>query len=145
LLEGIENSTIWHTLQEDQDRSVLPSFDLETRTGQRNEVPEAPSDPQEISQVPAGYPAVANKASPDELKDKAAGLAPSTPNYKKSIRTFDKGDPQQWMDVITSLREIWAQNLITVPTDMSNTVEVLLKGDSLTAYEAAMEDKHRSG
>jgi hypothetical protein len=67
LLEGIENSTIWHALQEDQDqedqdRSVPPSFDLETRTGQRNEVPEAPSDPQEISQVPPGYPAVANKA-----------------------------------------------------------------------------------
>jgi hypothetical protein len=50
------------------------------------------------------------------LKDKVAyitfmlqvskGLAPGTPNYKKSIRTFDKGDPQQWMDVITGLRVI---------------------------------------
>jgi hypothetical protein len=61
-LKVFENSTIWHTLQEDQDCSVPPSFDLETRTGQRNEVPEAPSDPQEISQVPPGYPTVANKA-----------------------------------------------------------------------------------
>jgi hypothetical protein len=73
------------------------------------------------------------KLLPDELKDKAAYitfvlqvskgfLAPGTPNYKKSIRIFDEGDPQQWMDVITGLREIWAQNSITVLMDMSNTV-----------------------
>jgi hypothetical protein len=49
------------------------------------------------------------------------------------IRTFEEGDPQQWMDVITGLREIWAQNSITVPTDMSNTIVALLKGASLTA------------
>jgi hypothetical protein len=87
----------------------------------------------------------------DELKDKVAyitftlqvskGSAPGTLNYKKSIRAFDEGDPQEWMDVITGLREIWAQNSIMVPTDMSNTVVALLKGESLTAYEAAVEDK----
>jgi hypothetical protein len=89
----------------------------------------------------------------DELKYKAAyitftlqvskGLAPGTPNSKKSIRTFEEGDPQQWMDVITGLREISAQNSITVLRDMSsNTVIALLKGDSLTAYETATEDNH---
>jgi hypothetical protein len=92
------------------------------------------------------------KLSLDELKDKAAyitfrlrvskGSAPGTPTYRKSIRTFEEGDPQQWMEVITGLKEIWAQNLITAPTDMSNTVVVLLRGDSLTSYEAAMEDNH---
>jgi hypothetical protein len=44
------------------------------------------------------------------------------------------------MEVITGLKEILAQNLITVPTDMSNTAVAILKGDSLTSYEAAMED-----
>jgi hypothetical protein len=53
------------------------------------------------------------------------GSVPGTPSYKKRIRTFDEGDPQQWMDVITSLREIWAENSITVPMDMSNTVVTL--------------------
>jgi hypothetical protein len=67
------------------------------------------------------------------------GLAPGTPNYKKSIRTFEEGEIPR-MDVISGLQEIWAQNLITVPTDMSNTVIALLKGDSLTAYKTAMED-----
>jgi hypothetical protein len=68
------------------------------------------------------------------------GSGPGTPTYRKSIRTFDEGDPQQWMEVIAGLKEIWAQNLITVPTDMSHTAMAILKGDSLTSYEAAMED-----
>jgi hypothetical protein len=86
----------------------------------------------------------------DELKDKLAyitfmlqvskGSGPGTPTYRKSIRTFDKGDPQQWMEVITKLKKNWAQNSITVLTDMPNTAVALLKGDSLTSYEAAMED-----
>jgi hypothetical protein len=86
----------------------------------------------------------------DELKDKAAyitfslqvseGLVPGTPTYRKSIRTFDEGDPQQWMEVITGMKEIWAQNSITVPTDMPSTAVAILKGDSLMSYEAAMED-----
>jgi hypothetical protein len=84
------------------------------------------------------------------VKDKAAyitftlqvskGSGPGTPTYRKSIRTFEEGDPQQWMEVITGLKEIWAQNSITVPMDMSNTALAILKGDSLTSYEMAMED-----
>jgi hypothetical protein len=95
-------------------------------------------------------PLLPTKLLLDELKDKVAyitftlqvskGLAPGTPTYRKSIRTFEEGDPQQWMEVITGLKEIWAQNLITEPTDMSNTAVAILKGDSLTSYEAAMED-----
>jgi hypothetical protein len=68
------------------------------------------------------------------------GLGPGTPTYRKSIRTFEEGDPQQWMEVITGLKEIWAQNSITAPTDMSNTAVAILKGDSLTSYETGMKD-----
>jgi hypothetical protein len=97
-------------------------------------------------------PLLPTKLSSDELKDKAAyltftlpvskGSAPGAPTYRKSIRTFEEKGPQQWMDVITRLKEIWAQNSITVPTDMSNTAVAILNGDSLTSYEAAMEDNH---
>jgi hypothetical protein len=48
------------------------------------------------------------------------------------------------MEVITGLKEVWAQNSITVPTDMSNTAMAILKGDSLTSYETAMEDNPTS-
>jgi hypothetical protein len=68
------------------------------------------------------------------------GTGPGTPNYKKSVRTFEDGDPQQWMEVMTGLREIWLQNSVDDATDMSNTVAAILKGDSLTAYQAAVED-----
>jgi hypothetical protein len=95
-------------------------------------------------------PLMPTKLLLDELKDKGAyitftlqvskGLAPGTPTYRKSIRTFEEGDPQQWMEVITGLKEIWAQNSITVPMNMSSTA--ILKGGSLTSYEAAMEDNH---
>jgi hypothetical protein len=44
------------------------------------------------------------------------------------------------MEVIIGLKEIWAQNSITKPTDMSNTAMAIIKGDSLTSYETAMED-----
>jgi hypothetical protein len=47
---------------------------------------------------------------------------------------------QQWMDVMTELREIQLQNSIDDAKDMSNTVAAILKGDSLTAYQAAVED-----
>jgi hypothetical protein len=44
------------------------------------------------------------------------------------------------MEVTTGLKEIWAQNSITAPFDMSNTAVAILKGDSFTSSEAAMED-----
>jgi hypothetical protein len=94
-------------------------------------------------------PLVPTKLTAEELKDKSAYITfmlqvssagPGTLNYKKSVRTFEDGDPQQRMEVMTGLGEIWLQNSIDDAADMSNTVVAILKGDSLTAYEAAVED-----
>jgi hypothetical protein len=57
------------------------------------------------------------------------GTSPGTANYKKSMQTFEDGDPQQWMEVMTGLREIWLQNSVHDATDMSNPVVAILKGD----------------
>jgi hypothetical protein len=91
----------------------------------------------------AVIPPLPTKLLLDELKDKAAyitftlqvskGSGPGTLTYRKRIRTFEEGDPQQWMEVITGLKEIWAQNSITKPTDMSNTAMAILKGDKTIA------------
>jgi hypothetical protein len=55
-LKVFENSS----LQEDQDRSLPPSFDLEKRKGRRNAFPKAPSEQQEnYPQVSPSYPSVA--------------------------------------------------------------------------------------
>jgi hypothetical protein len=62
-LKVFENSTIWRPLQEDQDRSIPSSFDLETKKGRRDAFPEAPSVQQENdTQVSPGYPSVAYEA-----------------------------------------------------------------------------------
>ena len=86
----------------------------------------------------------------EDTKDKAsyitftllvsAGMAAGAPTYKLNVKTFEDSTPQQWMDVLTSLREIWSQNSIDQPEDCANTVAAIVKGDSLTAFQTAMED-----
>jgi hypothetical protein len=94
-------------------------------------------------------PLVRLKLDPD-TKDKASyitfelkirtGTGQGTPSYKKFMKTFEEGSPQEWMDVLTGLREIWRQNSVNGPTDRAATVAAILKGDSLIAFESAMED-----
>jgi hypothetical protein len=74
-----------------------------------------------------------------ELKVRA-GTGAGTPSYKKNIRTFEEGSPQEWMDVLINLKEIWKQNSVVEPTDQAATIAAILKGDSLTAFETALED-----
>ena len=74
-----------------------------------------------------------------ELKVRA-GTGAGTPSYKKNMRTFEEGTPQEWMDVLTGLKEIWKQNSVVEPTDQAATIAAILKGDSLTAFDAALED-----
>ena len=41
---------------------------------------------------------------------------------------------------LAELREIWKQNTVVAPADRVATIAAILKGDSLTAFEAALED-----
>jgi hypothetical protein len=56
------------------------------------------------------------------------------------MRTFEEGSPQELMDVLTGLREIWKQNSVNALHDQATTIAAILKGDSLTAFEVALED-----
>jgi hypothetical protein len=60
--------------------------------------------------------------------------------YKKFVCVFEEGTPQQRIDLIHNLEEIWTQNSVNGPTDCVLTVRALLKGKSLTAFETALED-----
>ena len=60
--------------------------------------------------------------------------------YKKSVRKFEEGSPQQWIDLIKDLREIWKQNSIKEGSDRAATVRSLVKGESATAFETALEE-----
>jgi hypothetical protein len=69
-----------------------------------------------------------------------AGTGVGTPSYKKHMRTFDEGTPQEWMESLAGLREIWQQNTVNGAHDRAATVAAVLKGDSRIAFETAMED-----
>jgi hypothetical protein len=69
-----------------------------------------------------------------------AGSGARTPSYKKHMQTFDKGTPQEWMELLTGLRKIWQQNSVNSAHDRAAAVAAVLKGDSRIAFEAAIED-----
>jgi hypothetical protein len=74
-----------------------------------------------------------------ELKSHAGQPAGLT-TYKKLVRVFEEGMPQQWIDLICDIEEIWTQNSINGPLDRTSTICALLKGESLTAFDTALED-----
>ena len=68
------------------------------------------------------------------------GQNENSTKYKKSVRKFEEGSPQQWIDLLKDLREIWKQNRIVGASDRVATVRSLVKGESATAFEAALQD-----
>ena len=74
-----------------------------------------------------------------ELKLRAGAPAGST-TYKKAVRVFEDGSPQDWMDLLKNFNEIWKQNSVNGAHDRAATIMAALKGDSLTAFEAALDD-----
>jgi hypothetical protein len=57
-----------------------------------------------------------------------AGTGAGTPSYKKHMQTSDKGTPQEWMELLTSLHKIWQHNSVNGAHDRAATVAALLKG-----------------
>ncbi len=74
-----------------------------------------------------------------ELKARV-GAPASSPSYKKYVRKFEEGTPQEWIDLRRDILEIWTQNGITGATDRTSTIRALLRGESLTTFETALAD-----
>jgi hypothetical protein len=64
--------------------------------------------------------------------------------YKKNIRKFEEGTAQEWIDLQRDIQEIWVQNTITGGTDRASTTRALLCGESLTSFEASLEEARRN-
>ena len=69
-----------------------------------------------------------------------AGAPDKSTTYKKAIRVFEEGSPQEWLELLKNVDEVWTQNTINGPTDRVATMHAALRGDSLTAFESALED-----
>jgi hypothetical protein len=77
-----------------------------------------------------------------ELKVRA-GAAASTSSYKKTMRVFELGTPQEWLDLVQDVKEVWRQNVVNGPHDRAGILAALLKGDTLTTFETALEEARR--
>src|SRR5687767_8124083 len=77
-----------------------------------------------------------------ELKSKAGGAAASG-KYKKVLALFDEGSPQEWIDAQRDLLEVWTQNSITAADDRLAIIKSVLRGESLTTFDAAVEEARK--
>ena len=71
-----------------------------------------------------------------ELKCKAGASTASTGSYKKHIRIFENGTPQEFINVRMAIQEVWNQNGISTPTDKVNIIRMVIKGESFTIFQA---------
>ena len=76
-----------------------------------------------------------------ELKSQAGSTSGGT--YKKHIVLFSEGTPQQWIDAQRDIAEVWKQNNITQPEDRMAIIKTLLRGETLTTFEASIEEQRQ--
>jgi hypothetical protein len=67
-----------------------------------------------------------------------------SPKYRKKVRKFEEGTPQEWIDTLRDLNEIWTQNAIAGGQDRVATVRAIIAGESAVAFDAALEDARRN-
>jgi hypothetical protein len=68
----------------------------------------------------------------------------SSAMYKKYIKKLEEGSAQEWIDLQRDIQGIWTQNSITGGTDRALTARALLRGESLTSFEASLEEARRN-
>ncbi len=74
-----------------------------------------------------------------EIKARAGAPATSQ-SYKKAMRLFEEGTPEEWMEVLSGVKDLWRQNSITGPANRSAIINAIVKGDSWSAFESALEE-----
>jgi hypothetical protein len=74
-----------------------------------------------------------------DLKTRVGQPSDAT-KYKKYFRKFEEGNPQELIDMLRNLEEIWTQNYMTSGTNRASTVRALVRGESTVAFETALQD-----
>jgi hypothetical protein len=74
-----------------------------------------------------------------ELMARVGQPATST-KYKKQVRKFEEGTPQQWINLLRDLQEIRTQNSVNGGTDRASTVRAVVKGESITSFETSLQE-----
>ena len=69
-----------------------------------------------------------------ELSSAAGGVG----KYKKHLAYFDDGSPQEWITFQKDMTEVWTQNGITTPEGRVAIIRNVLRGETLTTFEASV-------
>jgi len=78
------------------------------------------------------------------LKQRAGATGSTATTYKMYVHRFCEGTVQQWITLRKNVEEIWTQNAITAPGDRLATVRAILRGESLTCFNASIEEQQSS-
>jgi len=92
--------------------------------------------------VPIKLPSIAEekgKFISFELKTRV-GQPDNGTKYKKFVRKFEEGGPQEWIDLLKDLDEIWIQNSMDSGQDRASTVRALVGGKSETTFDTALQE-----
>jgi hypothetical protein len=68
------------------------------------------------------------------------GQPSTSTKYKKQERKFEEGTPQQWIDLLRDLQEIWTQISVNEGTDWASTVRAVVKGESITLFKTSLQE-----
>lgn len=75
-----------------------------------------------------------------ELKSRAGATGANASTHKKHIRLFEEGSPQEFIDMLDAVTEIWEQNKITSAPNQSAIVRTILQGESKACHDVAVDD-----
>ena len=75
------------------------------------------------------------------LKQKAGATGSTASTYKIYVKRFDENSVQSWIILRQKLVEIWTQNGVNSPSDCTATIRAVLRGESLTCFNASVEEQ----
>ena len=74
------------------------------------------------------------------LKVRSNATGAQIQTYKRILRRFEEGTPEAFIKTIQGFNEIWTQNQVTQANDMEATVKTVLRGASLSQFEARLTE-----
>jgi len=93
--------------------------------------------------LPESLSNVADKEKSSYITMELSSGATGSGKYKKHLPYFDNGTPQEWIDIQKDFQEVWTQNGMTTPADKMAIIKAVLRGETLTTFEAAVAERTR--
>src|SRR6056300_967976 len=95
-------------------------------------------------------PLIPEKLSVEDEKDRwkylkfylksRAGSPENSNKYEKSGKIFEEGTPQEWIELMVAVEEIWKQNSISGGADRVANLKSLIRGQSKVTFDVALKE-----